>query len=914
MKATREEVLGMASRKLKGQEPVTRDDIRDTLQRLAVAFDVEAELVEQLARELEATHLIRIPPHVQVVDDRDHTPWVKATAVNRDDFYWARYRELLAQDSGLGPTVISRLHEVTDEILDRLKNPTTDGEWSRRGMVVGHVQSGKTANYTGLVCKAADAGYKLIIVIAGIHNNLRAQTQQRIEEGFVGQKSVEQGSRERVGVGLADRNNTRFPVSLTSRSSDFNKDFASQLALSLDQVNEPVVLVIKKNVSTLAKLIEWLERHNTLGGSRVADHPMLLIDDEADNASINTAKDPLRASRTNVLIRQLLRLFNKNCYVGYTATPFANVFIDPETETESEGRDLFPDHFIIGLRAPDSYVGGEAVFGEDPPDELSHMLRFVTDHEDLLPLVHKKDHPFDELIPSMEKSLRTFLLARALRMLRGAHTAHCTMMVNVSRFVDVQGRVRATIDTWLTEVQRAVRFNANLPEAQALAHPVLRALHDDFLREFGHLEFGWSQVQAILNEAASPVHVVEVNQKNRDKLDYEAHREHGLAVIAVGGMSLSRGLTLEGLLVTYFLRNSKMYDTLMQMGRWFGYRPRYADLCRIWMTEESANWYAHVAEATRELHEEFAAMNDNRQTPRDFGLRVRRHPDALLIIARNKMRTSETMVRAISLGSSLIEAFRLNLDYAEENRQLLEATVKSLVSTYGEPTPSPDKNHLWSDIPAEAVVEFIRSFRMFTDSPTSDTRLIREYIEKIADHGRRQWDIVLVHSRKDSQPETIAGLLVGKQFRSGVRRTKSNPNIVDVTSRNRVASRGLEREGLSYEERVQIEQEAKKEGIKNVSDIKYRLRRSRPLLMLHVIDQEVAGESVGNGWLASWGASFPPSQRGPGGTGSWKVTDDGVEYEVNKIYWDQWRRAIAQEAILQAEEDELPEDLGDADH
>jgi hypothetical protein len=226
------------------------------------------------------------------------------------------------------------------------------GEWRRRGLVVGHVQSGKTANYIGLINKAADAGYKLIILIAGIHSNLRSQTQERIDEGFVGRDSDQiLGGRANANVlGVGNINRTFKPVSYTSRAHDFGKARADGLGISINNLSDPAIFVIKKNRSLLTNLIEWL--HGTSATGDRLTMPMLVIDDEADNASINTAADPDKPNTINRLIRELLKTSTRNTYIGYTATPFANIFIDPETEDELRGKDLFPRDFIVGLDAP----------------------------------------------------------------------------------------------------------------------------------------------------------------------------------------------------------------------------------------------------------------------------------------------------------------------------------------------------------------------------------------------------------------------------------------------------------------------------------------------------------------------------------------------------------------------------------
>ena len=461
-------------------------------------------------------------------------------------------------------------------------------------MVVGHVQSGKTANYTGLICKAADAGYKLIIVIAGIHNSLRNQTQQRIDEGFVGRDSARLARKKAAKViGVGKFGMTRVPLTVTTSVQDFNKAAAEVFGVELRSLTVPAVLVIKKNSSTLKNVIAWLKEHNAKGSSALVDAPMLLIDDEADNASINVSRNPDEVSRINGQIRELLNLFQRKVYLGYTATPFANIFIDPDSDGEMLKADLFPRDFIVALDPPSNYLGATRIFGPDRPVKI---LRDISDSEGRLPLKHKINFPVSLLPASLEKAVRCFVLARAVRLLRGQQGQHNSMLVNASRFTTVQKQLRNVLHEFVTRIVARARFLGALSQAEALADEEMSALHQVWSEEFSGVEFTWGEVQATLLEAAAPVRVEEINSKSAGNLNYSDHEEHGLNVVAVGGFSLSRGLTLEGLTVSYFLRNSVMYDTLLQMGRWFGYRPNYEDVCRIWMQPDAIGWYEHITE------------------------------------------------------------------------------------------------------------------------------------------------------------------------------------------------------------------------------------------------------------------------------------------------------------------------------
>ncbi|MBK8025135.1 MAG: Z1 domain-containing protein [Chloroflexi bacterium] len=508
---------------------------------------------------------------VVLTDDSLHDEdWYQARGVIWK--YWDDYAKYLTQE-GWSPLVLQSLDTVTSTILGLLHDPIREGEWERRGLVIGHVQSGKTANYIGLISKAADAGYKFIIVIAGIHNELRKQTQERVDRGFIGRDSV---TKQPVGVGLIDRSRA-FPVTVTTTESDFNRSASRNFGVGLNAVNNTFILIIKKNASTLSHLYSWLRELNTRRGfEQIADIPMLLIDDEADNASINTSKPDLDPTRINREIRRILNLFRKKCYVGYTATPFANIFIDPDARDVTYGADLFPEHFIYSLDAPSNYFGYHRIFLDDEGREK--FVRLTEDADGWLPADHRKDTPVYELPALLSARIHPlFILARAVRNVRGQTHQHCSMLVNVSRFVDVQREVRALVEYYLGNLRKAVRYNYALPWAKASQDSIISELYHDFQQEYGSGGVEWHNVLGELNLAADVVKIAVVNSRSQEKLLFSEYNrdQKPLTLIAIGGLSLSRGLMLYGLTVSYIHRSTKMYDTLLQMGRWFGYRPGY---------------------------------------------------------------------------------------------------------------------------------------------------------------------------------------------------------------------------------------------------------------------------------------------------------------------------------------------------
>lgn len=885
-----ETVKNMVESGLFNQPRKTEDELRNMIRGVAdlVAPGLSDEEIEQIAREIEHKQGIKAGLGA-VVDSEDFEPWLDDAKPSIEPFYWNRYQKLLLQN-GLPKDVVISTDTVTDKILSRLGNPEKHVPWDRRGMVVGHVQSGKTANYTGLICKAADAGYRLIIVIAGIHNNLRNQTQARIDEGFIGrdtgksQETKKGGAKHIIGVGHFDPNNT--PVSLTNTLRDFNKATASTNTSEIDSYKVPVVLVIKKNHRTLANLLDWLKDNSARGDQEMIDQPMLLIDDEADNASINTKYGKKLVTTINGQIRDLLNMFHRSCYVGYTATPFANIFIDPDQDDEMYNEDLFPRDFIIGLDAPTNYFGPTKIFVDGLPEEGDPTwLRYITDNEGILPIKHKIDHELDALPSSLTRALRTFLLARTIRNMRGQKAAHCSMLVNASRFTAVQGRLRNRLHETLERIQNSARINASRGAA-ALNDPEIAALHGVWQAEYPDIEFDWPSIQSELLDAIASAKIVEVNSRAND-LDYSNSGERGQTVVAVGGFSLSRGLTLEGLTVTWFLRNTMMYDTLMQMGRWFGYRNGYEDLCRIWMPAEAIDWYAFIANAAEELHEELRTMEKAKATPRMFGLAVRSHPASLLVTARNKLGSGQKVTMRIGLSNKFVETAKVSIKTGDLAANL--ELAKSLVSKINAGTFHEEKTQwgrLIRGVPVGYIDEFLAGWRHEDRSVTTDPRPIRSYIRARKSDQLQKWDVLIPSLEKGTSEDTL-GTSVVPANRSVDLHDLKHEFMSFSGKKMRVASRGIEKAGVDASKAQAAEAKYRAKAGRsevervNYPDSIYRKERDLGLFILHFVKgrapkgEETKKEAtlIPSDPVVAWGISLPESN----------YEDEGEEFIVNTV-------------------------------
>lgn len=871
-----EKLINSVAMILEERQPQTEEVLMDIVKAQASVLKLTAQEVfsekdlNMAVRTLMTRFNIHMDSGTMFVAD-DYKPWLtgKQGAINW--YYWIRYRKQLL-NKGFPFHVVGTLDKLTDKILDHLEDPEKEGTWARKGLVVGHVQSGKTANYTGLISKAADAGYRVIIVLAGTLNSLRNQTQERIDRDFSGWCT-----RDKKYIGASTFGKERRPVCFTTSVEDFNKQTANAIAMGLEALREPVLLVIKKNKSTLENLYSWLKDNNR---HKLQNFPMLLIDDEADHASINTNSADSDPTAINMAIRNLLSLFTRSSYVGYTATPFANIFIDPETIEEMENgeiyRDLFPRDFILCLDSPDNYVGPHRLLMEEADLDC---IRDILDNEDLLPIRHKIDFAPEMLPDSLRQAICCFIIASTIRLLRGQVGKCHTMMVNVSRFTRVQNILAGLILEQIKQFKQNIVNYAGLPPEKALQNSDLLMLKGVFDQEFVSAGFAWPEIQKKIREAVNPIEVIVVNSSSLDTLDYTTRNyPNGRSVIVVGGLGLSRGITLEGLTTSYFLRNSIMYDTLMQMGRWFGYRDGYEDICRIFMTPTANSWYSHISDATEELRRDFKTMERAKLTPKEFGLRVRSHPTSLIVTARNKMRTGKLVPMQIALEGRLAETSVLlgDEDNLKYNKQVLESVCRQAEQEV-RVRPEPGLGYLWKSVSPGIVMAAIQAFRNHPECVLTYAEPLVQYIEWLISSRDTRFDILLRSSSDEPIPPAtypVADLKI-------VPIERTVPCLEDSRiefNKRRVASKGDERTGLS---KTQIEQIKNSYPGKNIPDRVYRKVDGRNPLFMIFFANVTRKDGTGSKIVPAFGISFP------GDAGSARRPAKLVEYVVTTKWWEQ---------------------------
>jgi hypothetical protein len=659
-----------------------------------------------------------------------------------DDLYWPALKQALLQ-RGWSLQAIEQLDTSSSKIISFLEPPAT-GRIKTRGLVVGYVQSGKTANYSAVIAKAADVGYKLFIVLSGLTDQLRNQTQERLA------REITQ---------LNERNQERW-FSLTFPDRDFYVAPIGNANSLLTRRSEMRVLgVVKKNASVLRRLRKWL---NEAQPGVKNNCPVLIIDDEADQASVNTSQSREKRTAINGLIRDILNAMPKAAYIGYTATPFATVLIDPLPND-----DLYPRDFIIDLPRPAGYFGAERIFGRDLLSQDSEdqafdgldVIRRIPDEEveDLRPTgKNTREEFWPALTPSLKDAINYFWLATAARVARG-QDEHSTMLIHTTLYTITHERFGPLLIRYRTDFLRRLGQGSN-ELRQQLCHQWEEEQQAVPSEALGLSPIPFDRLQPYLYDVVQKTSIVIENSRSEQRLGYEG--DSAKVQIVVGGNILSRGLTLEGLVVSFFLRTADAYDTLLQMGRWFGYRSGYEDLPRIWMTDELKNYFRDLATVEEEIRNDIKLYELEGRTPTDFGVRIRTHP-ALEITSRLKMQA------AIDCSVSFENDFRQTILFNHKDRdwlrQNLEAT-RILVRHIQQGDIIPDDREqkiIFKDVPVTLITAFLAQYRFHERNKAFSSALLAGYIRDQNRHGDLlKWNVVIVsrRPRKEDGPEKLIDL------------------------------------------------------------------------------------------------------------------------------------------------------------
>lgn len=841
--------------------------------------------------------------------------------------YWTRYYDYLSCKTGWSRTSIDDLDKSTDEVMNALANPRIGKADERRGLVYGDVQSGKTAHYIGIINKAYSAGYKIIIVLTGMQNSLRSQTQSRIDEEVLGyetsselisqfmNKGTEEAIQNSIGVAKVMTNSKVGAIlqSLTNRDNngDFNKD------LKKGSFIPPYIIVTKKIKTPLQNILKFLSSSTIAeseNGKNVipAKYPALIIDDEADQASINTKDEKSDPTTINGLIRKIISIFKCKSYIGYTATPFANIFIPHRTEDDIYGKDLFPKDFIACAPRPNLYIGAQEFFGLGDDADINPMplWRPIDKGRNFLAKGKDENYTVSEIPDELKQAVKCFLISTAVRNLRGQQNKPNTMLVHIIRLIDDQRLIKRKLEEYKnylfdlieygdTEICSDFEILYNEDYIPTAEH--LRSQFKKYMEGCSKVDFEevWNEIIRIVKH--NEIEVWTVNSQSKDGLIYKNHQNTPFNVIAIGGDKLSRGLTLEGLTISYFTRAAGTMDTLMQMGRWFGYRPGYLDLCRLFTTEDLFNKFEIISYSVANLIAQFDDMNLLKADPEHFGLKVAMEP-SILISARNKVRTGSdyksdfsgvlTQTRLLDADSDIIVSNYEAVDNLLSSLDMYRLDIKGRPS-YTEYTHRKQKaggKTFWIGVPGRTVSRFFKQYHTSKSAVKASSSHIADYIDEMLEHnGLIDWTICLAGTNEPNKTSVIASRSAYPIWVHGITRNKNrqdSDSFVDNVTRDLHVLTSAGDEELDYLQsdldKAYEEKEKLKKNISNTVSIAKQVRIKirdfkHGFLLLYPIEQAASDLKTENHKAPYAFAVVFPDRKGVGNLRSYKLNEVAVE-------------------------------------
>lgn len=717
-------------------------DVDEAIRRAKIPEDVADWIRSELAPPVSVT----APP--VVISEAQKIKYCAAPEVpNPSRHYLAGFENFVIDHRKWSRRIVidgeSSLRAVSRLLVQHLPDPRANSRpFDAKGLVLGYVQSGKTGNMAALICRAADQGYRMLIVLAGLYNDLREQTQRRLDQDVVGRSDDDEGPFVSHAQGLARWGR----LTKSGLPGDFQAGTIGDIS-----PESPKLAVMKKHPRVLERFVQWIEQNPEL-----KKLPTLIIDDEADQASINSnygkvddegeAVDP---TATNQAIRNLIATFPQRAYVGFTATPFANVLIDAGDEA-----DLFPSDFIVSLHEPPGYFGARQLFGlgmsstalspESAAGPELDVIRSVSqDDQQALASVEGDDSCPD----SLRGALLSFVLSCAARLKRGQGGSHFSMLVHPSGRRDDH---RAYASVLKSDIERLKTQLPKLRMFPALKAELKLLWEKDFVptsEAAGESRVAFSAIAPLLPEAIDQLQVKLIHQGSPDVLTY--NEKVPQRYVVVGGNRLSRGLTLEGLSVSFFVRTASYYDTLLQMGRWFGYRNGYADLTRIFVDDQTAEAFADLARIELELRADLDKYRDGKTKPRELVPLIREH--------HRLDPTSPNKHGAAGNIGPILRNVKQVVRFPFESSGALEANVKAtreFVASLGAPDKRARDWWLWRKQSKEKVLEFISTYQ-FAAVPVLNRTVLTQAIESL--ESKTTWDIVIPQESKKDGFEWVKG-------------------------------------------------------------------------------------------------------------------------------------------------------------
>jgi hypothetical protein len=718
------------------------------------------------------------------------------------------------------------------------------------GLVVGDVQSGKTANFCGLVSKAADLGISLIIVFSGTTNTLRNQTQKRIDEAF--------GRFQEVAIDwtfLTKQNEEVWRRGEPKlKSGDVTRKIHEIDLQSELEESEVCLLVVKKRQHSLEHLTTWITRHASILDSR----QILFIDDESDSASVNCIRrqedeieddatdiDEREATRINELIRTCIAVSHHSIYIGYTATPYAALLTDPWYSSEELGQSLYPRDFILTLPQPSEHNGTTEFFSDfgylrDQVEELDRVdVELVNILEPLL------------LPPSLEVSIIDFIISGAIK-LRNGEPFHHSMLVHCKIRKANHERLEELIRGFGQILRRDYRH-----QSFGSRHECYRVVKNRWENEFGigaekELEMD-ELVKNFLRRFDWMSNVRSINSTDDDgddaplydvpnKLDYENH-DDGLWVIAVGGEILSRGLTVEGLTISYFTRESAMYDSLTQMARWCGYHGSSHPLLRVRLSDQILRWFRWIYDVETRIREDIARYEEFPETtPLMLAPRILRYSETEPLFwedrprdfrptRRGAMPTAE--IRGRGFAGTYHSSRYLPLNNSD---QLLgnQGTYHSLVEEIGDSWSQISGGYISRNIQPETILRFLRGFNHDAGERSLGRDDILNYIERRNAEGELiNWAVAVMSPQR------------GEPRAAKMERPESSLPVINVTGRGKNPGGSIDE--IMSKTHVAADLPGYPEEYQNQPSVRFAARQDREpqngLLLVYILDSEfIPGE------------------------------------------------------------------------
>lgn len=723
---------------------------------------------------------------VSLVDPGSHVEW-KVDKNNR--YYWPRLEAYLKNEfiARIGDPVkaadlISSLDLETEDILLSMENPKRE-EFDWKGLVIGYVQSGKTANFTALAAKAADSGYNLIIIFAGLWDSLRQQTQIRMDRELTGVNDLN------LEVTFIDtptdltkkwKRLTRAGYLDSNARGEFNETNIESPNDLFGPANFPPLLVVmKKNPAIIGRFRKWLKN-----GSNARKYiSALIIDDEADQASIDTQnkKSELKkAAATNFRIRELLSDFERRAYIGYTATPFANVLISHNKKSIDGLPDLYPRNYIHFLPKAEGYFGTAEMFGDE---NFNLFVKETLDSPSAVIKLAKKM----QITEDIENAINYFILSSGVRIFRGQDKKAMSMLIHVSHIIDemtvMYRAVENYFETLKTKIKITKKRNEYLRELKLIYEGGPDSFMDRMKKVNSQFNFTnnkvptFEEIKKFIISFIEVIELRELNSKSEDKLDYAKHSD--IKVIAIGGNQLSRGLTLEGLSTSYYLRDSRQNDTLLQMARWFGYRTNYEDVVTLFTSKTIREHFEYLAEVEASLGEEVKIYKEDDITPSQYAPRILDHA-RMNVTSINKMGSGSSV--DVSFSDAIVDVTWVALNKKKVLKDNLKA-ADALINSIGGNFKKVKGSHIAIDVSSNDILKFLDEYKHPEVNGKIDKRMVNlvpYIIRKISeDKELLNWDVAFIGNQKPVGIDSEINWAVFKKFNLVSRTRREKKGQID---------------------------------------------------------------------------------------------------------------------------------------